>query len=130
MRSRLALLAGALILLGSSVALAQTPGGAYGSPPGPGGFAARRMQRLLQGITLTPEQQAKVDSITARYRPQMPAFTPGAFPDSATRAKLREVNDRQDAEIRAVLTADQQQVWDDNVAQMRARMRQRAPGNR
>jgi Spy/CpxP family protein refolding chaperone len=126
MRSRFALLTGALLLLGSTAALAQNPGGG----PGPGGFAARRMQRLLQGITLTPDQQAKVDSITARYSAQMPAFTPGSFPDSATRAKMRDLNEHQDAEIRTLLTADQQKVWDDNVAQMRARMQQRQRPNR
>ena len=126
MRSRLAMLTSALVLLGSSVALAQNPGG----PPGAGGFAARRMQRLLQGITLTPEQQTKVDSITARYASQMPAFTPGAPPDSATRAKMRDLYQKQDAEVRAVLTADQQKTWDANVEQMRSRMQQRPPGNR
>lgn len=125
MRTRLALLA--LVLLGSSAALAQNPSG---PPAGPGGFAARRMQRLMQGITLTPEQQAKVDSITTRYSAQMPAFTPGVYPDSATRAKMRDLNEHQDAEIRMVLTPDQQKVFDDNVAQMRARMQQRTPGNR
>jgi Spy/CpxP family protein refolding chaperone len=119
----------ALVLLGSSVASAQA-GGAPGGPAGPGGFAARRMQRLMQGITLTPEQQAKVDSITARYSAQMPAFTPGVMPDSATRAKMRDLNANQDVEIRTVLTPDQQKVFDANVAQMRARMQQRAPGNR
>ena len=126
MRSRLAILTSALVLLGSSVALAQNPGG----PAGPGGFAARRMQRLLQGITLTPEQRAKVDSITTRYAGQMPAFTPGAPPDSATRAKMRDLYQKQDAEVRAVLTADQQKVFDTNVEQMRSRMMQRSPGNR
>jgi Spy/CpxP family protein refolding chaperone len=127
MRIRLTVIVSALALLGSSAALAQNPGG---GPAGPGGFAARRMQRLLQGITLTPEQQAKVDSITARYGAQMPPFTPGVYADSATRAKMRDLNEHQDAEIRTVLTPDQQKVWDDNVAQMRARMQQRAPGNR
>lgn len=122
MRLRLAVLTGALVLLGSSVALAQ--GG-----PGQGGFAARRMQRLLQGITLTPEQQTKVDSITARYAAQMPAFTPGAPPDSATRAKMRDLNQKQDGEVRALLTTDQQKLWDANVEAMRNRM-QRPPGNR
>lgn len=122
MRLRLAVLTSALVLLGSSVALAQ-------GAPGPGGFAARRMQRLLQGITLTPEQQTKVDSITARYATQMPAFTPGAPPDSATRAKMRDLNQKQDGEVRALLTADQQKVWDANVEAMRSRM-QRPPGNR
>jgi len=126
MRSRLAVLCAALVLFSSSVARAQTPG----APANTGGFAARRMQRLFQGITLTPAQQSKVDSITARYAPQLPALTPGTFPDSATRAKMREVYDRQDVEIRAALTPDQQKIWDDNLAQMRARMMQRAPGNR
>ena len=123
MRSRLAVLTGALLLLGSSVALAQNPQGTGG------GFAARRMQRLLEGITLTPEQQAKVDSIEARYAPQRPAFTPGAMPDSATRAKLQDLNQKENAEIRAVLTADQQKTFDANVEQMRSRMR-RPPGDR
>ena len=42
-------------------------------------------------------------------------------PDSATRAKMRDLFRRQDDEIRAVLTADQQKIWDKNVAEMRAR---------
>jgi Spy/CpxP family protein refolding chaperone len=88
------------------------------------------MQRLLQGITLTSVQQAKVDSITAKYRAQMPPFTPGSPPDSATRAKMRALFGNQDEEIRAVLTPDQQKVWDQNVTEMRNRMQQRAPGER
>jgi Spy/CpxP family protein refolding chaperone len=129
MQTRLAVMVSALLLLGSSVAAAQA-GGAAGGPAGPGVFAARRMARLMQGITLTPEQQTKVDSITTRYSAQMPVFTPGVMPDSATRAKMRDLNEHQDAEIRTVLTPDQQKVFDANVAQMRARMQQRAPGNR
>lgn len=124
MRLRLAVLTSALVLLGSSVALAQNPGA-----QAPGGFAARRMQRLLEGITLTPEQRTKVDSVTARYAGQMPAFTPGAPPDSATRAKMRDLYQKQDGEVRALLTPDQQKVWDANVEAMRNRM-QRPPGNR
>lgn len=109
------------LMFGATIAVAQAPGG---------GFAGRRMERLLQGITLTAEQQAKVDSITAKYRAQMPPFTPGASPDSATRAKMRTLFGNQDEEIRALLTPDQQKVWDQNVTAMRNRMQQRAPGNR
>jgi len=127
MRSKLAVLFIPLVLLAATVATAQTQGG---GPGGGGGFGQRRMQRLLQGIALTAEQQAKVDSITAKYRPQMPAFTPGTPPDSATRAKLRALYGNQDEEIRALLTPDQQKVWDQNVTEMRNRMQQRAPGNR
>lgn len=121
MNARLALVTGALLMFGGSVAWAQNPGG-------PGQFGQRRMERLLQGITLTDQQKAQVDSINTKYRAMMPAFTPGAPPDSATRAKFREINQQQDSVIRTILTADQQKVWDANVAEMRSRMR-RPPGD-
>lgn len=77
MRSRIAVLFIPFVLLAATVAAAQTQGA---GPGGGGGFGQRRTQRLFQGITLTAEQQAKVDSITAKYRAQMPAFTPGTPP--------------------------------------------------
>ena len=113
MRLRVALATATLLALAASAAVAQTP------PPGP--RAGRRMEGLLKGITLTPTQQAQVDSIRARYRAQMPAFTPGAPPDGATREKLREHFRQMTGEIRAVLTPDQQKVWDKNVAEMTER---------
>jgi Spy/CpxP family protein refolding chaperone len=127
MRSKIAVLFIPLVLLAAAVATAQTQGA---GPGGGGGFAQRRMQRLFQGITLSADQQAKVDSITAKYRAQMPAFTPGTPPDSATRAKMRALYGNQDEEIRALLTPDQQKVWDTNETEWRNRMQQRAPGNR
>jgi len=127
MRNKIVALCIGLALGAAAVAGAQSPGGEGG---GGGGFAGRRMQRLLQGITLTAAQQAKVDSITTKYRAQLPPFTPGARPDSATRAKMRTLFGNQDEEIRALLTPDQQKVWDQNVTEMRNRMQQRAPGDR
>ena len=125
MRTRVGVVGLALVLAATSVATAQSPG-----PGGGGGFAQRRMERLLQGITLTADLKTKVDSITAKYRAQMPPFTRGTPPDSATRAKMRVLFGNQDEEIRTVLTPDQQKVWDQNVTTMRNRMQQRAPGNR
>ena len=122
MSRRMAALSIGSMLVATSFARAQSPGG--------GGFAERRMQRLLQGITLTADQKTKVDSITTKYRAQMPPFTPGTRPDSATRARMRALFGNQDEEIRALLTPDQQKVWDQNVTEMRNRMQQRAPGNR
>ncbi|HEX4627867.1 MAG TPA: hypothetical protein VH137_03675, partial [Gemmatimonadales bacterium] len=77
------------------------------------------MEMLLKDITLTPAQQAQVDSIRVRYQGQMPAFTPGAPPDSATRQRMRDLFRRHNEEIRAVLTPDQQKIWDRNLAEMR-----------
>src|SRR3989449_6528255 len=74
------------------------------------------MEGLLRGITLTPAQQAQVDSIREHYRSQMPAFTPGSPPDSATREKMREHFRHMTEDIRAVLTPDQQKVYDKNLA--------------
>lgn len=100
----------ALLALTVSPAHAQNPSGR-----GPG----RRMELLFRDITLTAAQQAKVDSIQAHYRAQMPSFTPGSPPDSATREKIRGLFRRQVDDIRAVLTADQQKTFDKNVAEMR-----------
>jgi Spy/CpxP family protein refolding chaperone len=126
MKARLALLAAALVAATASSALAQNP--PPGGPGGPGGFAQRRMQTLLNGITLTPAQQARFDTIQAAYRTQMPAFTPGEAPDPAAMQQRRGLMARQDSSLRAVLTPEQQQVWDRNVEQARS-MQRRPPGD-
>jgi Spy/CpxP family protein refolding chaperone len=86
------------------------------------------MMMLMRGIELTETQKAKMDSIGTAYRAQMPRFTPGETPDSASRAKRREMMERQSADIRALLTPDQQKTFDANVAEMRARMQERQGG--
>jgi Spy/CpxP family protein refolding chaperone len=127
MKSRILALAAMLTVAGASAAVAQAPGG---SPPqgqqGGQNRGAQRMAMMMQGITLTPAQQTQVDSIVARYAAQMPAFQPGQQrPDSAQMANRREMTTRRDREIRDVLTTDQQKVFDNNVATMRANMPQR-----
>ena len=124
MKVRLALFSIALVALSATAASAQNP--PPGGPGGPGGMGNRRMQVMLTGITLTAPQQARVDSITAAFRAQMPAFTPGAPPDSAAMAQRRTLSARQDSTIRTLLTPEQQAVWDRNAEQ--ARSMQRRPG--
>jgi Spy/CpxP family protein refolding chaperone len=88
-------------------------GGGGGGGQGRGG----QMTALMANITLTAEQQAKVDSIVAKYRAERPQM-PGQDADSATRAaartKMMEYNQKQYDAIREVLTADQQKVFDEN----------------
>jgi Spy/CpxP family protein refolding chaperone len=122
MKARFAFLALALVAATATSALAQNPAGG-----GRQGFAQRRMQMLLNGITLTASQQTTFDSIQTAFSSQMPAFTPGERPDSAAMQQRRELMARQDSTLRAVLTPEQQQVWDRNVEQAR-NMRRRAPG--
>lgn len=119
MKSRIAVVTVALLACSAAAAIAQAPPPA--GPPqgqGQGGRGAARMQALLQGITLTAQQQATFDSINASYQGQMPAFTPGSPPDSAAMARRREIGQKRDADLRAVLTPEQQTVWDTNMANM------------
>lgn len=102
----------------------QGQGGGMGRGQGGG---QRRMQALMQGITLTPAQQTTVDSITTAFRAKMPAFTPGTPPDSATRAQMMQVGQQRDAAIRAVLTPDQQRTWDTNMQTVQAQMQAPRP---
>jgi hypothetical protein len=91
------------------------------------------MAALFEGITLTADQQVKVDSIQAKYRAErqklMPNGMAGGPPDDATRAKMMEMMDKQSAEIRAALTADQQKIFDANV-EKRKQMMSRGPQGR
>ncbi len=130
MKNRIFTLAATLMIGAATAAMAQAPGGGGGMGMGQGGGnrAAQRMQALLQGITLTPAQQATIDSINTAFQGRMPAFTPGQRPDSAQRAQRMQLTQERDAAIRNVLTPDEQKIWDNNMAQMRANMQNRGPG--
>ena len=99
--------------------------GRRGGPGGPGG-AGRTDQALLRGITLSADQQQRVDSIRTRYRAQMDQMRQQQSGDrDAARTQMRASMEKQQAEIRAVLTPDQQTQFDQNVAEMRNQMQQR-----
>ncbi len=86
---------------------------------------------LLSGITLSDIQKAQVRAIREKYAPQMMEIrmnveATGMAPDSSTRARMMGILTAQNLEIRAILTADQQQLFDKNTAEMKARMETRA----
>lgn len=120
---RISALGAALILAVAPMANAQAGGGMGG---GRGG--ARMMETLFKGIELTDVQKTQVDSIQAAYRAKMPARTPGQAPDPSARAAMRETMQKETADLRQVLTPDQQKVFDKNVEEMRNRRRER-PSN-
>ena len=130
----------ALSVAALALAISAAPALAQGGPPpgaGPAmrgghmgrahGGPQRRMRWLLQGITLTPAQQAQVDTINAQFLASRPAMTPGVRPDSATVAMMRARSAAHQSAVRALLTPDQQTVWDRNLEQMRARWAARRP---
>ena len=115
--TRIAALVG-MMALAAPAAYAQG-GGGQGS--------GRGMQRLMQGITLDAKQQTSVDSIQKVFRAQMPPMQEGTPPDSATRAKGREVMQKEYAAVRNVLTPDQQKIFDKNREDMRSEMSKPKP---
>jgi periplasmic protein CpxP/Spy len=80
---------------------------------------------LFRGIQLSDQQKQQLDTIRSRYRDQMRAMRDSSGGDrQAMRGKMRDLMQRQSADVRAILTPDQQKVYDQNVAQMRERMRE------
>ena len=130
---RIATLAFALCVGLTSVAAAQ------GQPEPQGHGEMRRGSgamggMLLKDITLTDAQKAQIKTIREKYIPQQmelrkAAQATGGPPDEATRTKMMDLQEKQAAEIRAVLTADQQKVFDGNLKEMRDRMEARRKGS-
>ena len=115
---RIAALVAALLIGGAAVASAQ---GAMQQ----GGQGRRNMQ--LDGIELTDAQKTKLEEIQKKYQPEMMALRT-EFQNGGDRAELMKksvaLRERSSAEIRAILTADQQVVFDKHTAEMKARMEQ------
>jgi Spy/CpxP family protein refolding chaperone len=88
---------------------------------------------LLKDITLTDAQKAQIKTIRDKYVPQQMELRKSAEAtgsvDDATRAKMMDLQTKQAAEIRAVLTADQQTQFDKNLVDMKARMDARRNGS-
>ena len=83
--------------------------------------------RILEGITLTDAQKAQQKVIREKYAPQMmqlrkTAETTGTPVDEA---KMAEIRGAQIAELRSILTAEQQVIFDRNAAELKARMAER-----
>lgn len=118
-RIRMAVLGAALVLGIASAAEAQGGGGG-------GGRGRAGIARLMTDITISAETQTKIDSIVAKYGAQTRELMGapaggggGGRPMRMTpeqRTKMAELNAKRNAEIRALLTAEQQLLFDKNVA--------------
>src|SRR6476646_9844684 len=129
---RIATLAAALCVGFTSIAAAQ------GTEPTTQGQSEARRGRgmggmLLKDITLTDAQKAQVKTIRDKYVPQQMELRKSAQAtgsmDDATSAKMMDLQTKQTAEIRAILTADQQTQFDKNLVEMKARMDARRNGS-
>jgi hypothetical protein len=114
-------LAAALLMGIGNAATAQDP-----QPQGQRqGGRGNQMAALMQGITLTPDQQTKADSITAKFGAERRTLMQDQSLDQdARRAKGREMMTKQRDEVKALLTDEQKKVFEKNIADMQARMEQ------
>ena len=126
---RIAALSVALIAGSSVAAMAQGGPPAGGGAMQQGGGRGNRPNMQLKDITLTAEQQAKVDDISKKYAPERQEIR-DAMQSGGDRAegikKMGELRAKSAPEIRAVLTAEQQVVFDRNLADMKAAAEARA----
>jgi hypothetical protein len=122
------------LLVAADVASAQ--GGGGGGRGGRGGRGgAGQVPALLQNITLDAAVQAKVDALTAAFTEASTKLREeygimggrgggggGTPPDSAKlaayQAKNTELVTKLRADVKALLTPDQQKVWDTNLANL------------
>ncbi|MEJ7760401.1 MAG: hypothetical protein WKF55_12520 [Gemmatimonadaceae bacterium] len=128
---RLTIASVALCASASAAEAQGAPGGrsAQGSERGAGAMRGRMQAMLFEGITLTSAQQDQLTVIrrnAAKARQEhMPDGAKGGPPDPAMRKMMMEMQAKQQAEMRAVLTADQRTIFDRNVAAMKSRQEQR-----
>ena len=127
---RIATLAFALCAGMASVAAAQ-------GQPEPGKQGQGEMRRgggmggmLLKDITLTDTQKDQIKTIREKYAPRQlelrKSVQATGVADDATRARMAELQNQQAAEIRVILTADQQVTFDRNLAEMKTRSNARS----
>ena len=116
MRKLQFVLVAAMLAGSTTVAAAQDAQQQGQRPAGGRGFAM-----LMTGITLTAEQQVKVDSIAKKYAEARTALQSETDME-ARRAKGRELTTKQADEVKALLTDDQKKVFEKNQADAAARM--------
>ena len=125
---RIAALGVALLAGTTAIANAQAPAAQQQGGPGGGG---RGSNRVMNGIQLTEAQTAKVAEINAKYQPELQAVREsmrGGGDRAEAFTKMQAISDKRNPEIRAVLTPDQQVVFDKNLAEQKARMEQMRQG--
>jgi Spy/CpxP family protein refolding chaperone len=102
--------AGLIVLGGFAVVQAQ---GRYG------GARGHALERLTEGLNLTPDQKAKVQPIIDQAQPQIAEIHREAM------QKMKAVVDTTASQIRPLLTPEQQKMLDHNLNAHRGRMRAR-----
>jgi Spy/CpxP family protein refolding chaperone len=127
---RIAALGVALLAASTVVAGAQAAPGAPTQQGGQGGGRGG-FNRSMNGIELTEAQKTKVAEIQAKYAPDLQAIREsmqGGGDRAAAFTKMQAIREKMNPEIRAVLTPEQQTIFDKNLAEQKARVEQMRQG--
>lgn len=125
---KLAMVALAVMCMGGTASVAAAQGG-MGGGRGPRMSMIDRVLQQPTAITLTADQQKKVDSLKSAMTDEMRAARESAGDDrQAMFSKMQEINKKYMDQVRATLTADQQKTFDENVAAMPQRGRRGGGG--
>lgn len=106
---------------GGSGAVAPAPGGGSGSggdsgQGGGGGSLAQVRETLIKELSLSPDQQARLDAILGESRQAFAALRSQGLDDQAREAQRRRIRAESREKIRAILTSPQQKQYDAMVA--------------
>lgn len=116
------LTAAALVLVASTAA---AQGGQGAGQQRSQEMQERQNGRMFKGITLSEMQKKTIDSIQTAGRTAMQGMMKAggmmqadSMRDTTNRGHMMEMRRKQRADIRAVLTAEQQTIYDKNLAEM------------
>ena len=111
-----------LLSSGVSARAAAQSGSQPASRPAQGSAAANRAAAAqLGGLELSADQKARVDSITAKYAPASRAAMQELATDrEGALKKLMALREKMLPEYRAILTSPQREIFDRNMAEMKA----------
>ena len=126
---RIVALGVALVAGGASLSIVSAQGG---PPPQGGAPRGGRGPSLFVGIDLSDAQKAKQAEIQSKYQPEMQKIRADMQAEGADRSTLMkasmDVRAKQNVELRAILTPEQQLVFDKNVADAKVAMEARMKG--
>jgi Spy/CpxP family protein refolding chaperone len=127
MKNTLRLLTALLVLSSASVASAQGGGGGGGGggmgQMSPEQRIARTKEMLFTGITLSPAQSAKADTVIGdsmkKQMEMMQAARSGGGDMGAMREQMQKLNTDRNAALKGILTTDADKAkFDENLAKM------------
>lgn len=125
MKNTLRLIAAAAVLAVAAPAYAQGGGGGMGGGQQmtPEQRMARQKEQLFAGITLSPAQSAKADTVlmnaSKKQQEAMQAARSGGGDMAAMREQMGKMNEERNAALKAILSSDADKAkFDENVKNM------------